>query len=324
MLVFQAQSFYQTPPTAMPNFAQASCADAKMNWDDLRIFLIIARAGTVSEAARQLELDHSTVSRRLANLEARLAIRLFDRAGRRLTINAAGEQLKRTAEHLESGLLSDLAVLEAMQGSRVGTVRIGVPEGLGVGYLAGRLGGLAETYPEIALELVALPQNYSLAAREVDIAITLDRPEFGNIVVRKLTDYALRFFGTEAYFARNGRPADTAGLAAHRICGYIPQLLYTPLLDYLVFDGVRLTPAIRSTSVVAHVEMVRSGAALGMLPMFMCANQPELQPILGDSRITRSYWLTVHDDLRGVERIRIMSEALAQMARQDRALFLPD
>lgn len=295
-----------------------------MDWDDLRIFLAIARAGTVSEAARQLELDHSTVSRRLANLESRLAIRLFDRAGRRLSINSAGEQLMRTAERLESGLLSDLAVLESMQGSRVGTVRIGVPEGLGVGYIAGRLGALAEAYPEIALELVALPQNYSLAAREVDIAITLDRPEFGNIAVRKLTDYALQFFGTAAYFSRRGRPAEPSDLAAHRLCGYIPQLLYTPLLDYLVFDGTRFNPAIRSTSVVAHVEIVRSGAAIGMLPVFMCANQQDLQPILDEARITRSYWLTVHEDLRGVERIRLVSEALAQMARQDRALFLPD
>ena len=295
-----------------------------MDWDDLRIFLAVARAGTLSEAARQLALDHSTVSRRLSNLEARLAIRLFDRAGRRLALNAAGAQLMRTAERLESGLLSDLAVLEAMQGSRVGTVRIGVPEGLGVGYLAGRLGNLSEAYPEIALELVALPQNYSLAAREVDIAITLDRPEFGNIAVRKLTDYALQFFGTEAYFSRRGRPAKTGDLSSHRLCGYIPQRLYTPFLDYLVFEGRRLDPALKSTSVVAHVEMVRSGAALGMLPVFMCAGQPELRPILDDSRIVRSYWLTVHDDLRGVERIRLITEALALMARQDRALFLPD
>lgn len=298
--------------------------DAAMDWDDLRIFLAIARAGTVSEAARQLELDHSTISRRLANLENRLAIRLFDRAGRRLGINAAGEQLRRTAERLESGLLADLAVLEAMQGSRVGTVRIGVPEGLGVGYLAGRLGGLAEAYPEIALELVALPQNYSLAAREVDIAITLDRPEFGNIAVRKLTDYVLQFFGTDTYFAQHGRPGETADLKTHRLCGYIPQLLYTPLLDYLVFDGVRMNPAVKSTSVVAHVEMVRSGTTLGMLPAFICAGKADLVPILPDDRIMRSYWLTVHEDLRGVERIRIISEALVQMARQDRALFLPD
>ena len=295
-----------------------------MDWDDLRIFLAIARAGTVLEAARQLELDHSTVSRRLANLEARLAIRLFNRAGRRLSINTAGTQLMRTAERLEATLLSDLAVLESMQGSRVGTVRIGVPEGLGVGYIAGRLGTLAEAYPEIALELVALPQNYSLAAREVDIAITLDRPEFGNIAVRKLTDYALQFFGTESYFGRHGCPSDVSELASHRLCGYIPQLLYTPLLDYLVFDGVRLNPTLKSTSVVAHVEMVGSGAALGMLPVFMCAGDRALSPILDEARITRSYWLTVHDDLRGVERIRLITEALAQMARQDRALFLPD
>lgn len=295
-----------------------------MDWDDLRVFLSVARAGTVSEASRLLEIDHSTVSRRLANLETRIGIRLFDRAGRRLRINPAGEQLMRTAERLESGLLSDLAVLEAMQGSRVGTVRIGVPEGLGVGYLAGRIGALAAEFPEIALELVALPQNYSLAAREADIAITLDRPQFGNIAVRKFTDYVLQFFGTTAYFKAHGRPANLEDMRSHTLCGYIPQLLFTPLLDYLVFDGARLEPAIKSTSIVAQLEMVRSGAALGMLPAFMCVSQPALLPVLKAERITRSYWLTVHDDLRSVERIRVVSEALTRMARQDRAIFMPD
>ncbi|CAN7241447.1 LysR family transcriptional regulator [Rhizobium sp. LjRoot254] len=295
-----------------------------MDWDDLRVFLSVARAGTVSEASRVLEIDHSTVSRRLANLESRIGIRLFDRAGRRLRINAAGEQLMRTAERLESGLLSDLAVLESMQGSRVGTVRIGVPEGLGVGYLAGRIGALAASFPEISLELVALPQNYSLAAREVDIAITLDRPQFGNIAVRKLTDYVLQFFGTSDYFKAFGRPASLEDMAGHALCGYISQLLFTPLLDYLVFDGVRLNPTIRSTSIVAQLEMVKSGSALGMLPVFMCADQSTLQPILKAHSVIRSYWLTVHDDLRGVERIRIISEALVQLARQDRARFVPE
>ena len=183
---------------------------------------------------------------------------------------------------------------------------------------------MAAQFPEISLELVALPQNYSLAAREVDIAITLDRPQFGNIAVRKLTDYVLQFFGTADYFKAFGRPASLEEMAGHALCGYIPQLLFTPLLDYLVFDGIRLNPTIRSTSIVAQLEMVRSGTALGMLPVFMCADQPSLQPILKAHSVTRSYWLTVHDDLRGVERIRIISEALVQLARQDRARFIPE
>jgi DNA-binding transcriptional LysR family regulator len=113
-------------------------------------------------------------------------------------------------------------------------------------------------------------------------------------------------------------------MAGHALCGYIPQLLFTPLLDYLVFDGVRLNPTIRSTSIVAQLEMVKSGAALGMLPVFMCKDQPTLHPILEAHSVMRSYWLTVHEDLRGVERIRITSEALVQLARQDRARFIPD
>ncbi|WP_454849167.1 LysR family transcriptional regulator [Rhizobium binxianense] len=294
-----------------------------MDWDNLRIFLAVARSGSVAEAARLLEIDHSTVSRRLAHLETMIGIRLFDRAGRRLRINEAGERLQRTAEKLESHLIADLAVLETMNGTRSGTVRIGAPEGLGVGYLARRLGMLCEQYPQIELELIALPQDYSLAAREADIAITLDRPKAGNLAIRKLTDYELRFFGTETYRARHGWPERIGELPSHRLCGYIPQLLHTDQLDYLNFDGLDLRPGMRSTSIVAQLATVASGQAIGILPSFMAAERPECIPILDGHRIMRSYWLSIHDDLRGVERIRLVADALAGIVREDRALFLP-
>jgi DNA-binding transcriptional LysR family regulator len=294
-----------------------------MDWDNLRIFLAVARSGSVAEAARLLEIDHSTVSRRLAHLETVIGIRLFDRAGRRLRINEAGERLQRTAEKLESHLIADLAVLETMNGSRAGTVRIGAPEGFGVGYLARRLGLLRERHPQIELELIALPQDYSLAAREADIAITLDRPKAGNLAIRKLADYELRFFGTDAYHARHGRPEAIGDLTSHRLCGYIPQLLHTEQLDYLDFDGLDLRPDMRSTSIVAQLAMVAGGHAIGILPSFMAAERPDCIPILNGHRIMRSYWLSIHDDLRGVERIRLVADALAGMVREDRALFLP-
>ena len=120
----------------------------RLDWDDLRLFLAIARAGTLVGAGRLLDLDHTTLSRRLSGLEERLSIKLFERAGRRLKINAAGQQLRKTAEKLESNLFADLAAMRTAMSSRSGVVRIGAPEGLGIGYLARKIGGIAERYPE--------------------------------------------------------------------------------------------------------------------------------------------------------------------------------
>ena len=167
-----------------------------INWDDVRVFLAIARSGSLVGAGRLLDMDNTTLSRRLSGLEQKLSIKLFERAGRRLRINAAGRRLRRTAEKLESSLYADLSVIQAAASDRAGVVRIGAPEGLGIAYLAKRIGSINELYPDISIELVALPQRYSLAAREADIVITLDRPTSGSQVVRKLTDYKLGFFAS--------------------------------------------------------------------------------------------------------------------------------
>ena len=108
------------------------------------------------------------------------------------------------------------SAIRAAMSDRSGVVRIGAPEGLGIGYLAKRVGGIAELYPDIAIELIALPQRYSLAAREADMVITLERPTSGNQVVRKLTDYRLGFFATQDYLCRFGVPERLEDLHQHR------------------------------------------------------------------------------------------------------------
>lgn len=297
-----------------------------MDWDHLRIFLAVARAGTVVEAARLCRLDHSTVSRRLAALEQDLDTILFERAGRRLRITEAGNKLRRLSEKLESMMLSELGNIQDEQGRRAGTVRIGAPEGYGVAYLAPRIGAISETYPEISLELIALPRNFSLAEREVDIAVTLDRPSSGDLTVRRLCQYRLQLYGTEAYFDRYGRPRSAKELPAHRLCGYIDELLHSSELDYMDMLVSNLRMELRCTSIVAQLNMVHAGHFIGILPDFMARSCMEnrLIPILPDKALTRTYWLAVHRDLRHVERVRLICAELVDMARKGRALFLGD
>lgn len=298
-----------------------------MDWENLRFFLHVARTGKITDAARNLGVDHSTVSRRLADFEIGIGIRLFDRAGRRLRITPAGERLYKTAEQVETLLLREAPQRCDGNGQVAGTVRIGAPEGLGVGYLGSRLHRLTEGHPGIELELVALPQNYSLAAREVDIAITLDKPRSGNIATRKLTDYVLLLYGSAEYLRQASVPEKLDDLSRHVICGYIRPLLHTHKLDYHELQESVLSQftRYRSTSIIAQMEVITSGAAIGVLPCFLVSEVSGLRSVMrNEIALRRSYWLSFHDDLRRVERIRTIAARLVELARQDRRLFVPD
>jgi DNA-binding transcriptional LysR family regulator len=168
-----------------------------------------------------------------------------------------------------------------------------------------------------------LPQDYSLASREVDVAITLDRPQVGTVTTRKLTNYRLRLYGVAAYRDQYGFPARASELQDHRLCGYIASLLHTKELDYLNFANGPLVPTLKSTSIIAQMEMIRSGEAIGVLPCFIAAGLPALLEILpSEIKLQRSYWMSVHDDLKAASRVRAVCRALSDALRKDRCLFL--
>ncbi|QRG06419.1 LysR family transcriptional regulator [Xanthobacter dioxanivorans] len=264
------------------------------------------------------------MGRRVARLEKEVGAALVARAGRRTVITEQGQKLAQAAEEIESIVLRKIVGLGEDEMQVAGRVRIGAPEGLGVGYLARRLAELSVINPKLETELVALPRTYSLASREVDIAITLDRPGPGQVSVKKLTDYTLGLYGTPAYFARRGRPAALAELKDHALAGYIPDLLFTNALNFSAADtGIEVSPVIRSTSVIAQVNAVLCGAAIGVLPGFLAAGHAELVPLMPEAfRLTRSYWVSVHDDLRRLNRIRAVLDAVTATVRADRAIFI--
>jgi DNA-binding transcriptional LysR family regulator len=159
-----------------------------MNWDDVRIFLAVARAGQILGAARRLELNHATVSRRVAALEGSLGARLFRRLTTGSELTPAGERFLEIAERMEADMLAARAEVSGGAGDVSGTVRIGAPDGFGVAFLAPRLGALTELHPDLKIQLVPVPRSFSLSRREADIAITTERPTEGRLVAAKLVD----------------------------------------------------------------------------------------------------------------------------------------
>lgn len=291
------------------------------NWDDLRFFLAVARAGRLTVASRQLEADHTTVSRRIAALEGALKAKLFERSPQGYALTEQGERLLAKAESMESQALAVASELGGSDLALSGTVRIGAPDGFGTYFLAPELGALAERHPDLTLQIVALPRIFSLSKREADIAITLEQPTEGRLVSRKLTDYRLRLYASESYLNRRGPIAEPSDLAGKTLVTYVPDLLYSPVLDY--FSGLeKLTPRrYECASVVAQVEAVRAGAGIGVLHDYAIRQFPELRVILPGISHLRTYWLVTHAEVRNLRRVEEVQSFILARVKANRGLF---
>jgi len=295
------------------------------DWNDLKYFLTIARVGKLTTAARQLDVDHTTVSRRIAALEDNLKATLFERSPQGYKLTQAGERLMGHAEFMETTAYQASSEISEADLDLTGSIRIGAPDGFGSIFLAPRLWNLCRQHPGLDVDLVAMPRQFSLSKREADMAIVLSRPAAGRLKARKLTDYVLGLFASPDYLARRApieRPAD---LKHHRLIGYIEDLIFTPELDYLPLIEKDLKANFASTNLIAQLNATRSGAGVCVLPYFVTAGVADLVPVLpADVRIVRTFWLITHADLAPMLRIRVTSDFIAEEVQKARALFLPE
>lgn len=291
-----------------------------MNWDDVRIFLAVARAGQILGAARRLELNHATVSRRIAALEEALGTKLVRRLPTGSELTPAGQRFLGVAERMEADMIAARDEL-ASEGDITGTVRIGAPDGFGVAFLASRLGALTAQHPGLAIQLVPVPRSFSLSRREADIAITVERPTEGRLVASKLVDYSLGLYASKDYAEIHGLPEKPAALSAHRLVGYVPDLVINPSLDYASEFGPSWNAAFSVSSALGQVEAVRAGAGIGILHAFIARAIPELVPVPVVAPIRRSYWLVYHESVRSMRRIQTVGAFIAACVERERALF---
>ncbi len=295
----------------------------RFDWDDLRFFLAVARSGRLTTAARRLGADHATVSRRITALEEALKAKLFERRPQGYALTAHGERLLAKAESMETEALAIQSDIGGADMALSGTVRIGAPDGFGSVFLAPRLAALARAYPGLEIQLIAMPRLLSLSKREADVAITLAPPKEGKVVARRLSDYRLGLYAAPAYLDAMPKIEKPEDLFAHRIVGYIDDLIFTPELDYLDEVAKGLRAQVQSSSVIAQMNAVLAGAGVGVIHHFMAAGEPRLVPVLPETvSITRSFWLLVHADLKDVARVRAIVEFIVREAKAARALLM--
>ena len=292
-----------------------------MNWDDVRIFLAVARSGQILAASKRLGLNHATLSRRLTLLEQALKTQLFIRRTNGCEMTEEGQRFLGAAERMETEMLNAQANLGRVDTAVAGTVRIGAPDGLGVSFLAPRLGRLTARYADLKIQLVPVPRSFSLSQREADMAITIERPEQGRLMFSKLTDYSLGLYASADYLAEYGTPDDVEALKRHRRIGYVEDLIFSPSLNYTGEIMRDWDAAFEISSATGQTEAVRSGAGIGILHNYIAGQYPELLRIMPHISISRSYWTAYHESARQLVRVRTVVDFLQELVAEERRIF---
>lgn len=295
----------------------------RMNWDNLRIFLEVARRQSAIEAASHLEMDHSTITRRLHRLEKEIGSKLFDRKPQGHLLTTAGHRLMEYVEQIES----TLALVDSDIGGEsqvlTGQVRLGATEGLGSFFLAPHLSHFCARHPAITVELLAVPRFVNLSKREADLAINVERPQTGTHVACKLSDYRLQVYATAAYLDRHPPIRTLADLPKHNFIGYVDELSFSSELRYLEQIAPGASVPLRSTSVISQFCAARQSQGVVVLPCFLAHAAQDLIPVLpGVAQVIRSFWLMAPKERRETARVRALWEYLRHIAETNRDFLM--
>ena len=288
-----------------------------MDWDDLRLFLAVARAESLSGAGKGLKLDPATVGRRIAKLEEALAARLFAKSPQGYLLTVEGERLLAHAIRAEQAMAGAFEELRGVPGALSGQIRIGAPDGCANYLLPQVLAAICDANPGLEVQIVALPRVFNLSKREADLAIAVSRPEAGRLTVQKLTDYQLHLAASRDYLARAGAITRPEDMRQHRMVGYIPDMIFDKELDYLAEIGAGPV-ALASNSISVQLNWLRHGAGVGVVHDFAMPSAPELVKLIPDQiHLTRAFWLIRHADDGRVERLNRFADLLAQGLKRE-------
>ncbi|PWF41006.1 LysR family transcriptional regulator [Massilia glaciei] len=292
-------------------------------WTDLRYFLELARAGTLSGASRRLEVEHTTVARRIDRLEAQLGSTLFDRSREGYELTEMGLALMPHAEVMESAALAAQDQLSGNQIEVRGVVRLGVPEALGVRVITPLLSRFLQGHPDLSIDLLVQPRFANLANREADLGVMLDAPSTGRYMVTRLVSFRLYLYASPAYLARHRPILRQADLAEHDFVDYVQDRLASNELNFL--DELGFVPRRRlcCTGMMAQAEAAAAGLGLMMAPPYVIPEDGRLVPVLQHEVFAeRSYWLVAPVDLYRLPRVRTVWNLLREYADAQPGLFV--
>jgi len=285
-----------------------------MNWDDLKLFLAVAREGSISGGARKLGVRHSTVSRRMRALEAQLGVRLIDRKKSGCTLTTAGESMKSTACKVEHEVLQMDGQLGSWDAKLTGELRISVINSMASGVLMPMFASFSTQYPEIDLHIFTSNKNINLVERDADVAIRLTNTPTDALVGARLGTIATTVYASHEYIELLHNEGGKAKWLGANCCGYhqnwTKKMSHGQRQNFFVDDLLLTTAALQQHLGVAY------------LPCFIGDREPGLSRMFPpDPQMNLGIWLLFHPDLKHTARILAFRDHMADQMKAQADLF---
>jgi DNA-binding transcriptional LysR family regulator len=296
-------------------------ASGTWQWDDVRFFLAVARAGSLSGAARALGVGHVTVGRRIAQIEARLGVTLLSRTPDGFATTSAGEAVLRPCMAMESAAL-DLERIAAGRDTLVtGSVRVTTTEALAHQLVAPAIAALRQRHPELRVDLIAGVRSLDIARRDADLAVRYARPSSPDLVCRKLGEVGFSLYASPRYLARSGIPERGKGLAGYDLITFTGAPAATsPFFMGESLEGARI--ALRCDNPFVQLRAAADDAGIGEFACFLGDASTDLVRVWpNEAPARRTAWLIVHQDMRRAARIRAVSAAIGEAFRRERRIL---
>ncbi|MGC4089082.1 MAG: LysR family transcriptional regulator [Polyangiaceae bacterium] len=290
-----------------------------LDWGDWRVFLAVARSGTLTAAARQLGVDQSTVSRRLAALESAANATLFERMRDGYVLSAAGAAVMPAVQELEERALGVERALAGGDTELVGRVRLATSDSFVVWFLAERLPAFRRAFPTLILELVTGNTARDLGRREADLSLRFTKPEQPQLLARRLARVAWAVYASASYLKRRGVPSGATHFDGHDVLHYDGELASTLGGRWLREQASRGTCALTSNSLLCQAAAVSAGLGLSALPCLVGDREASWRRVAPGLIGTQELWLVVHPDVRNNARVRATMDFLTQQVSAEAA-----
>lgn len=293
------------------------------DWNDLRHFLAVARGGSTLAAAKALRTSQSTVHRRLAELESRIGRKLFARRATGYSLTDVGERLLPYAERAEEAMTAFERQSQASDKDLTGIVRVTC-----TATVADRLtkspliDAFHARYPGLHVELVITHRILDLSKGEADIAIRVGKPRDEALIGRMIMDLPRAIYASHSYVRRHGRPACPEDLAHHFVVAYDGEVANSEPARWLQSLAPRATVSARSDNWPGLVMAIKSGIALGALPVYIGDNERDLVQLFDPvPELATHLWMLMHPDMQRTPRVRAFFDFVVSEIRTFRTLM---
>jgi DNA-binding transcriptional LysR family regulator len=290
----------------------------RMQWDDLRYVLAVARTGSALRAAGVLGVNQSTVLRRLGALEEALGVQLFERRRSGQALTASGRLLVESAERMEREAQALRDALAAQQRALAGSVRLTTSDGLASRLVIPCMRAFQRRFPGIVVELITCDERLDIARGEADVALRADsRPEGAGVVARRLPDVAWTIYCSRAYAEERGLPDCRDAIPGHEIVGLEGRMASLPGTRWLAAAAPGAVIRFRSNSFIGLIANLKAGLGLGALPTMSGDAESDLVRCFPPPPDLKSeLWLIVREEIRAQPHVRALTDFLASFIRQ--------